>query len=49
MHKMQVHEHVSVARILCVCIYLIVCKGKRHVMEVCVCVCACLQVCKRLL
>ena len=32
--KMQVHEHVSVARILCVYIYIVDCKctGKRHVM-----------------
>ena len=35
--KMQVHEHVSVVRILCVvCMYIYIvdckCKGKRHVM-----------------
>ena len=32
--KMQVHEHVSVVRILCVYIYIVDCKlkGKRHVM-----------------
>ena len=33
--KMQVHEHLSVVRILCVYIIIYIdckCKGKRHVM-----------------